>query len=378
MMKKEKSNFNVNVSLVLIIMSTTFIYFTFFTGISDVLVYNVIDQTVDDNEKNPKNNEFIIKTPNKKSYSSLMSSNYSDENTTIYYNYVKIEVQFETDLECSFLSCRDITHHIEAEFNITVSRESLKIRVNYIYDYNLSNYAGEGTFTTTSKVIRKNKLTNGTINYPINPINDITFSPYNVSTYQFHIDYTYEYEGCNETIGSLCMDQTPRIVAGSKKSEIYDFDDYFYYEDDAYEPNNDPTSAYDLTSYSNTWLEDISGRGLQYDLDYYKVTIITSGSIIIELYNGYLGGLGIMLVDNLFNPLVTSNTTDYTEHIAYTHTGNETYYIVVDGLGLGTSYNLKYTFKAKQQAISGYNSLFMIGALFAISLILLSKQFKKL
>ena len=113
-------------------------------------------------------------------------------------------------------------------------------------------------------------------------------------------------------------------------------------------------------------------------MDYYKVTFITSGSIAIELYPGDSGGLGIMLFDNLLYPLGTSNTTYYMEVINYAVTGNETYYIVVDGFGLGTSYNLKYTFKAKQQSIPGYNLLLILGALFGISIIVIRKQLLKL
>ena len=43
--------------------------------------------------------------------------------------------------------------------------------------------------------------------------------------------------------------------------------------EDNYEPNNDFTTAYDLTSHENVWLSSINGNGTQGDDDYFMIWV---------------------------------------------------------------------------------------------------------
>ncbi len=174
------------------------------------------------------------------------------------------------------------------------------------------------------------------------------------------------------------------IVYGDNSGNTYDlmWDALAPVVDDAYEENDLYTGAYDLTSYPDTWLTDISGPGIQADFDFYKVAISTpSQRIIIDLTYTYSeGALVLMLTDNSLTPLAISNTTANNEHIDVTLTSTGTFYIIVAGLGAGNAYDLKYslTTAGGQKPIPGYNVIFLIAMVFGISVILIRNRFKKL
>lgn len=173
------------------------------------------------------------------------------------------------------------------------------------------------------------------------------------------------------------------IVYGDDAGNSYDlWWDALLVSDDAYEENDADTTAYDLTSYPDTWLTAISGPGIQSDLDFYKVSItLPNQRIIIDLTYTYSEGpLFLTFTDSLLNPLALSNTTSNSEQINQVLTATGTFYILVFGLGMGNSYDLKYKIESigDETEIPGYNLLFLIGALFGISIILIRKRFKKL
>ncbi len=174
------------------------------------------------------------------------------------------------------------------------------------------------------------------------------------------------------------------LVYGDDAGNTYDlmWDALTPVVDDAYEENDFYTGAYDLTSYPDTWLTDISGPGIQADFDYYKVSISTPNQrIIIDVTYTYSeGALVLILTDNLLTPLAQSNTTANTEHIDTTLTSTGTFYIIVAGLGAGNSYDLKYSLTAAggQKPIPGYNVIFLIAMVFGISIIVIRKRFMKL
>ncbi len=174
------------------------------------------------------------------------------------------------------------------------------------------------------------------------------------------------------------------LVYGDDTGNTYDlwWDALTPVVDDAYEENDLYTGAYDLTSYPDTWLTDISGPGIQADFDFYKVSISTPNQrIIIDLTYTYSeGALVLMLTDNSLTPLAQSNTTANNEHIDTTLTSTGTFYIIVAGLGAGNSYDLKYSLTAAggQKPIPGYNVIFLIAMVFGISIIVIRKRFMKL
>jgi len=174
------------------------------------------------------------------------------------------------------------------------------------------------------------------------------------------------------------------LVYGDDLGNTYDlmWDALTPVVDDAYEENDLYTGAYDLTSYPDTWLTDISGPGIQADFDFYKVSISTPNQrIIIDLTYTYSeGALVLMLTDSSLTPLAQSNTTANNEHIDTTLTSTGTFYIIVAGLGAGNAYDLKYSLSAAggQKPIPGYNVIFLIFMVFGISVILIRNRFKKL
>jgi len=153
--------------------------------------------------------------------------------------------------------------------------------------------------------------------------------------------------------------------------------------DDPYEENDLYTEAFDLTSYPDTWLTAISGPGIQADFDFYRVSVTTTNQrLIIDLTYTYSEGpLILMLTDSALTTLMISNTTANNEHIDQTLTSTGTFYIVVAGLGSGTSYDLKYNLSAAvapENPIPGYDLIFFIAVVFGISIILLRNRTKKL
>ena len=148
--------------------------------------------------------------------------------------------------------------------------------------------------------------------------------------------------------------------------------------DDAYEENDGAIGAYDLTSHPDTWLTDISGPGIQSDVDFFKISVSTPDQrIIIDLTYTYAEGpLILTLTNNLLTPLATSNTAADNEHIDMTLPGTGTFYIKVDGGDAGNSYDLKYSLSTgggTKPPIPGYNLLFVIAVVFGISIILISR-----
>ena len=112
--------------------------------------------------------------------------------------------------------------------------------------------------------------------------------------------------------------------------------------DDNYEPNNNPLSAYDLSSYKDVWLSSINGSGILEDDDYYKINI-TMGYHHLKVNLSFIHTLGDINVEILDSGAVLMaggfSITDG-EYIDYIVPSDGIYYIHVLGLNTSNNYDL--------------------------------------
>ncbi|MFX1391758.1 MAG: T9SS type A sorting domain-containing protein [Promethearchaeota archaeon] len=111
--------------------------------------------------------------------------------------------------------------------------------------------------------------------------------------------------------------------------------------EDLYEPNNNATSAYDLTMYRLTWLSLINGPGAQWDDDWYKIEI-TSGTerLIVKLIFKHIeGDIDLELYNSTLDLITGSYSTDDCEFFdIILPTGQ--YYLKVYYGNIGNNYDL--------------------------------------
>ncbi len=112
--------------------------------------------------------------------------------------------------------------------------------------------------------------------------------------------------------------------------------------DDNYEPNNDRTTAYDLTSLERNWLNVIDGYGYQHDDDWYEIEI-TSGYQSLDvalIFTHSAGNLDIAIYTSGGSLVTSSSSQTDNEYIDTYLSGSGTYYIRVYGFNTGNSYNM--------------------------------------
>lgn len=123
--------------------------------------------------------------------------------------------------------------------------------------------------------------------------------------------------------------------------------------DDSYEPNNFLSSAYDISSYENSWLSDISGLGKQSDEDWYKI-YVNSGDTNIQAELTFThadGDIDLVLYDPSGSFLISSRSSTNDEYIDYEVTQEGFYYLKVYYGNNGNSYNLRWN--SIKQIING-------------------------
>lgn len=111
--------------------------------------------------------------------------------------------------------------------------------------------------------------------------------------------------------------------------------------DDNYEPNDDRTSAYDLSNEERTWLSTIDGYGLQWDDDWFRIYVSTGNSHLnVELtFTHSLGDIDIAVVSSTGSSIASSTGVQNNEHISVDVTPG-TYYLRIYYDDDGNPYDL--------------------------------------
>lgn len=111
--------------------------------------------------------------------------------------------------------------------------------------------------------------------------------------------------------------------------------------DDAYEPNDDRTSAYDLTGDERTWLNSIDGYGIQWDDDWYRIYVSSGNSHLnVELtFTHAHGDIDIVLTTATGSTVASSTGVSDNEDIDVAVTVG-TYYLRIYYADAGNAYNL--------------------------------------
>ncbi len=116
--------------------------------------------------------------------------------------------------------------------------------------------------------------------------------------------------------------------------------------EDPYEPNNDYTTAFDLTGYYNISLSSIFGLGAQHDDDWYRIDVaLEFEHLIIECSFSNISGnidMDLYYDSDPFNPVATSWTENDYEYIYYSLPWSGIYYIKIHGLNNTNNYNLRW------------------------------------
>ncbi len=113
--------------------------------------------------------------------------------------------------------------------------------------------------------------------------------------------------------GATASSQTRDLKQSSSEPFVKDFQ-----TDDAYEPNDDRTSAYDLSNDERTWLSTIDGHGIQWDDDWYRIYVSSGNSHLnVELtFTHSLGDIDIRVTDNAGSTVASSTGVSDNEDIS--------------------------------------------------------------
>lgn len=112
--------------------------------------------------------------------------------------------------------------------------------------------------------------------------------------------------------------------------------------DDDYEENDSRTTAYDLSNHERTWLNTISGYGVQADDDWYEIEV-TPGYQRVQIdcqFTDSAGDIDIQLYDSSGTKLAYSSSVTDDEWIEYDVSSGGTYYIRVYYDNERNTYNL--------------------------------------
>ena len=112
--------------------------------------------------------------------------------------------------------------------------------------------------------------------------------------------------------------------------------------DDDYEENDSKTTAYDLSNHERTWLNTISGYGVQADDDWYEIEV-TPGYQRVQIdcqFTDSAGDIDIQLYDSSGTKLASSSSFTDDEWIEFDVSSGGTYYIRVYYDNERNTYNL--------------------------------------
>ncbi len=135
------------------------------------------------------------------------------------------------------------------------------------------------------------------------------------------------------------------IIIGENRGNAYDlwWDD-FSSTDDNYEWNDAYTSAYDFSAHKNVWLSTVDGTGVQFDDDWYKISIDPGyEQLIVDLtFTHIADNLDLGIYDSTGTLVTESTSSTDDEHIDYVLPSSGTYYIRVNGSDIGNEYDLRW------------------------------------
>jgi len=131
-------------------------------------------------------------------------------------------------------------------------------------------------------------------------------------------------------------------VLGSNTGNNYDLIYSTHRADDQYEENDYAFSAYDISTFRNSWI-----FGVQHDDDWYNFTVIPGDERlkIDLLFYHYEGDIDITLFDNTITGVAWSSSVDDNEYINYVLpviTIPTTYYILIHYGNQGNNYDLLF------------------------------------
>jgi len=117
-----------------------------------------------------------------------------------------------------------------------------------------------------------------------------------------------------------------------------------YSGDDNYEENDTLATAYDLSSYEQTWLNTINGYGKQADEDWFRIYVNSDYlRVVVDCqFTHSEGDIDVGLYDLNGNMLVYPWTETDNEYIDYTVSAGGTYYIKVYYGNAGNQYDLRW------------------------------------
>ncbi|MHA2087109.1 MAG: hypothetical protein ACW972_02455 [Promethearchaeota archaeon] len=145
--------------------------------------------------------------------------------------------------------------------------------------------------------------------------------------------------------------------------------------DDFYELNNGAISAYDLSYMQRIPLSNINEFGLQFDEDWYKISVDLNQLrlIVIVKYDSAEGLMGFEILDSNFTKITGNFTLDDNDYIDYEVPSNGTYYIRVYGDNSGNVYNLWWATEEPDSIgmIPGYDTLILIISIIGVTAVVI-------
>jgi hypothetical protein len=152
--------------------------------------------------------------------------------------------------------------------------------------------------------------------------------------------------------------------------------------DDAYElPNNDLSSAYDLSNEEGKNLWGISGLGLQFNEDWYKIKVGENRLqlIVVVMYDSAEGLMGLDIYDSNHTKITGNFTLDDNDYIDYDVLSNGTYYIRIYGDNSGNVYNLWWVTEESEPIgmIPGYDTLILILSIVGVTAVVIKMKRSK-
>ncbi|MFX1478438.1 MAG: pre-peptidase C-terminal domain-containing protein [Promethearchaeota archaeon] len=112
--------------------------------------------------------------------------------------------------------------------------------------------------------------------------------------------------------------------------------------DDNYEENDDPDSAYNLSSYEATWLSSIDGLGIQGDNDFYEIYVDSGDEhlMVTLTFTHDDGNIDIQIRDSSFSWVVYNDSMTDNEYIDVIVPSAGTYYLIIYGFNAYNEYDL--------------------------------------